>query len=486
MLFNSTNFLLFISIVFFSYWSIKKTKFQNLFLLIVSYVFYGWWDWRFLFLLLFISLTNYTIGILISKNNNHNRKHWLIAGLIINVGVLAFFKYFNFFVDSFIDLLAIFNYSIPNFSLKIILPIGISFYIFLSISYIVDIYKATTTAHKNIINVLLSLSFFPIILAGPIQRPTSLLPQIIQKRNFSYDHIVDGLRQILWGLIAKVVVADNLAFYVDNIFLNSSIYSGSTILLGTIFFSIQIYADFSGYSNIAIGIAKLFGLNLMKNFNYPYFSRNISEFWKRWHISLTTWFRDYVFLPITYSVSRKIRSDKVMFIDSNIIIYLIGMLITWLLTGLWHGTNYTFIMWGLIHGIFLWIYQIQRKPRKKILRKLGISSHGYIISTVERILTIMIILFAWIFFRSPNLKSALYNINSILTKFNTGIIEYNIPLLILLFLFIIFEWKFKTANFSEWVAQKHPFKRRLIYFLLFLVYFSFARFEDQNFIYFQF
>ena len=247
---------------------------------------------------------------------------------------MVFFKYNNFFIDGFIDLVSAFGYNLPLHTTKIILPLGISFYTFISLSYIIDVYKKTTSANKNIIEVLLSLSFFPIILAGPIQRPSSLLPQISSKRVFRYDQVTDGLRQILWGLFVKVVVADNLAFYVNDIFNNYPEYNGSTLFLGVLLYSVQIYADFSGYSNMAIGTAKLFGFNLMQNFNYPYFSRNILDFWKRWHISLTTWFRDYIFLPISFSISWKIKSEKVLYIHTDIFIYIVASILTWFLTGL--------------------------------------------------------------------------------------------------------------------------------------------------------
>ena len=310
MVFNSVEFAVFLPIVFGLYWIIvsKNLKQQNILLVITSYIFYGWWDWRFLFLLILLSLANYFIGLEIDKNQEGIKgKTWFIFGLVINLGVLGLFKYFNFFIDSFIDLISLIGYNLPRSTTKIILPLGISFYTFLSLSYLIDIQRKTLKANKNLEEVLLALSFFPIILAGPIQRPVSLLPQIGKKREFNYAQAADGLKQILWGLFTKVVIADNLAVLVDELFLNYSDYSGSTLFIGAIFYSIQIYADFSGYSDMAIGIAKLFGFSLMRNFAYPYFSRDITEFWKRWHISLVTWFRDYVFFPISFSVSWRLK-----------------------------------------------------------------------------------------------------------------------------------------------------------------------------------
>ena len=338
MSFNSIEFAIFLPIVFIAYWLLKNKnlRYQNILLLIASYVFYGWWDLRLLSLLIILSVSNYLIGIYINKNEiDRKRKNWMIAGLVINLGVLVIFKYFNFFIDSFIDLLSLAGYNLPRSTTKIILPVGISFYVFLSLSYILDIYKRTLNADKNIIEVLLSLGFFPIILAGPIQRPSTLIPQISQKREFNYDQTFDGLGQILWGLFVKVVIADNLALYADDFFHNYSNYSGSTLLLGAVFYTIQIYADFSGYSNMAIGVAKLFGFSLMRNFAYPYFSRDITEFWKRWHISLTTWFRDYLFLPLSFAVSWKIKGSKVFYIKTDLFIYIVASTVTWFLTGLW-------------------------------------------------------------------------------------------------------------------------------------------------------
>jgi len=259
--------------------------------------------------------------------------------------ILGIFKYFNFFINSFIDLAAVIGYDLPESTTKIILPLGISFYTFLSVSYLIEIYRKNLKADRNIFHVLLTLGFFPIILAGPIQRPISLLPQISARREFNYNQAVDGLRQILWGLFVKVVVADNLAVEVDNIFKNVTDAGGSTLFLGIVLYSVQIYADFSGYSNMAIGAAKLFGINLMRNFAYPYFARDITEFWKRWHISLTTWFRDYIFLPLSFNISWKIKTEKVLLIKSDHFIYITAGIVVWFLTGLWHGANYTFIIW---------------------------------------------------------------------------------------------------------------------------------------------
>lgn len=323
MLFTSINFAFFLLFVFVLYWFVlsRNLKAQNLFLLLSSYFFYGWWDRRFLFLLFFISALNYIIAIQIQKKDKIPlRKSLFITGLIINIGTLVIFKYLNFFIDEILHFVSLFGMKADRQTLNIILPIGISFYIFLSISYLIDVYQNKLIAVKNFFDALLTFNFFPIILAGPIQRPISLLPQIQKKRIFNYDTATDGLKQILWGVFMKVVIADKCAVNVNTIFSDSPTYSGSTLILGIFLFTVQIYADFAGYSNIAIGLGKLFGFNINKNFAYPYFAKDIREFWQRWNISLTNWFRDYVFLPIAYSVSRNIKTDRFNLIKTEFLI----------------------------------------------------------------------------------------------------------------------------------------------------------------------
>jgi alginate O-acetyltransferase complex protein AlgI len=490
MIFNSAEFAIFLFLVFLLYWLVTDNhlKAQNILLLVVSYIFYGWWDWRILFLLIFLSVTNYVIGISIENNKRgKSRKNWLIAALVINIGVLVVFKYYNFFIDSFIDLVSLIGYHLPRSTTKIILPIGISFYIFMSISYILDIYKEKLHACKSIIEVLLSLGFFPIILAGPIQRPSLLLPQITRKREFSYDQAVDGLRQILWGLFMKVVVADNLGYYVDKIFLNYSQYSGSTLLIGALYYAIQIYADFSGYSHIAIGTGKLLGFNLMRNFNYPYFSRNIAEFWKRWHISLTTWFRDYVFLPLSFSVSWRIKNERVLFMKSDLFIYVTASLVTWFLTGLWHGANYTFIIWGMIHGSFLIAYQWQKRPRKKLFKKFKINNNSWIIIVLETLITLVIIMIAWVVFRADNVPQALAYLSKLFSPSILSMPEvFSIKMVILIAILITLEWMQRDKEHAMQIGSvKSGFVRWGLYFGVIMVILFFGG-EQQDFIYFQF
>jgi D-alanyl-lipoteichoic acid acyltransferase DltB (MBOAT superfamily) len=490
MLFNSLDFAVFTIVVFLIYWLVvnKDIRKQNGFLLLANYFFYGYWDWRFLLLLIAVSLLNYTLGIQIDKSQKEaRRKALLMTGLVINIGILGVFKYYNFFIDSFIDFLALTGYHLHRSSAMIILPLGISFYTFLSLSYILDIYKRNLQADSNIIDVLISLSFFPIILAGPIQRPSTLLPQIKVSRKFDYMLATDGLRQILWGLFVKIVIADNIANTADDIFNNYSSYSGSTLLLGAVIYAIQIYADFSGYSNMAIGTGKLFGFRLMRNFDNPYFSRDITEFWKKWHMSLTTWFRDYLFLPISFAVSWKIKKAKVLFIETDLFIYIIASIITWTLTGLWHGANYTFLVWGMIHGGFLIIYQWQRKPRKKLFKSLGISNNNNILVFFESILTLSIVILAWIFFRSDSVHDAVAFLGRICSA-SLFSFPQTFPKIALGFSIIFFSIEFFQRQKQHALQIDNVNSQVLrwgIYLALVLVILLFAG-DGQKFIYFQF
>lgn len=492
MLFTSITFALFLFIVFILYWFVfnRKLRGQNIFLLVCSYIFYGSWDWRFLFLLFFISVSNYIIAIQIQKKDQKQiRKLLFITSLIINIGTLIIFKYFNFFIHGLIQLLSLFGMKANLQTLNIILPIGISFYIFLSLSYIIDVYQNKVKAVRNIFDVLLTLSFFPIILAGPIQRPISLLPQIQNKRIFNYDKTTDGLRQILWGVFMKIVIADNCAVHVNKIFIDSSAYLGSTLIIGIFLFTIQIYADFAGYSNIAIGIGKLLGFDIMQNFAYPYFSRDIREFWKRWNISLTTWFRDYVFLPIAYSISRNIKSDRFYLFKTEFLIYTIGIGVTWMLTGLWHGAKYTFIIWGLIQGLFLIINHVTAKPRKRLLKRLNIRNNNIILVIVDSLATFIIIMFSWIFFRANNVGHAFSYISQIFSKssFTKPEIRPSILFLNIIILFT-FEWLGRKQEHAFAVLDQKLaiFWRWSLYLFLLFDIGMYMYTEESPFLYFQF
>jgi len=490
MLFNSFEFAVFLPIVFLIYWLCFKNDFrkQNLFLLLASYFFYGWWDWRLLFLLIFLSLFNYFVGIKIDASITPNhRKSWLITGLVINLGVLWVFKYFNFFIEGFVDLVSLFGYDLKGTAINVILPLGISFYTFLSLSYLLDIHKKSLTADKNIIDVLLSLSFFPIILAGPIQRPATLLPQIKASRIFNYNQAVDGLRQILWGLFVKIAVADNMAHLANDIFLNYSDYAGSTLMIGALYYTIQIYADFSGYSHIAIGTASLLGFRLMKNFDYPYFARDITQFWKRWHISLTTWFRDYLFLPVSFSIAWRIKTKKVLLIKKDLFIYIIASLLTWLLTGLWHGANYTFLIWGLLHGLLLIFYRWQIKSRKRIQKKLKIDNDNILLSFTESMFTFLFVVITWVIFRSASVRESMEYIKGMFSPSlfsNPGdlpVIEIALALL-----FLIVELRQREKDHAlQFDKLNSAWVRWSIYASLVLIILLFGG-GAQQFIYFQF
>jgi D-alanyl-lipoteichoic acid acyltransferase DltB (MBOAT superfamily) len=490
MLFTKFEFAVFLPVVFLIYWLAfrEKVKARNLFLLFASYVFYGWWDWRFLLLLFSVSVFNYFTGILIhGRTDPAQKKIWLIMALVVNLGLLVFFKYFNFFIESFVDFISLFGYQIKGTSINLILPLGISFYTFLSVSYILDIYRGSLEPDRNIINVLLSLSFFPIILAGPIQRPATLLPQIRNARKFDYDQVSDGLRQILWGLFVKIAVADNLAPFADEIFAGFAGKPGSTLLAGALFYTVQIYADFSGYSHIAIGTANTLGIRLMQNFNYPYFSRDITEFWKRWHMSLTTWFRDYLFLPLSFSISWKIKKERVMLIKTDLFIYIIASLLTWFLTGLWHGANYTFLLWGLMHGFLLIIYHWQRKPRKRLFKRLDINGNGFLISFTEGLLTFFFVIVTWVIFRSDSAGSAFEYLGLIFSP-SLFTSPGDLPLreIGIAIVFIIGEFIQKSKPHALHLEGiKSPLLRWGIYAMLVIIILFFGG-GSQKFIYFQF
>ncbi len=494
MLYTSFTFALFLFTVFILYWFIfhRNLKVQNLFLLISSYFFYGWWDLRFLTLLFLISASNYLIAILIQKNDQKGRKLLFYMGLMINIGTLIVFKYFNFFINGFVHLISLFGVKVnfPNFN--IILPIGISFYIFLSISYIIDVYQHKLDAVRDFFSLSLTFSFFPIVLAGPVHRPISLLPQILKRRIFNCDQATDGLRQILWGLFMKIVLADNCAIYVNAIFSDYSKFSGSTLLIGIFLFTIQIYADFGGYSNIAIGIGKLLGFNIITNFAYPYFSRDIKEFWKRWNISLTTWFRDYVFLPIAYFVSRRIKSDHFYLIKTEYLIYTIGITATWILTGLWHGANYTFIIWGIIQGFFLVLYHVGARLRKRLLKRLKLSNTNNIFRFVETGFTFCIIMLSWIFFRAVSIEDAARYISVMFSSSIFTIPKFpgrreTLVIILLTVFFIIIEWLGKKQQYA--IAQlgitwKRPLRWAVYYVIICCIFYFVGK--EYQFIYFQF
>ena len=478
MLFNSINFAIFLPVVFVLYWLINKKPFQyqNILLLVSSYFFYACWDWRFLFLLVFSTLLDYFTGLQMHNAKNiQTKKIWFWLSISINLGFLGIFKYYNFFAESFAAAMSNFGLQVNPWTLKVILPIGISFYTFHGLSYVIDIYKNRISAEKNFIDYSVFVCFFPLLVAGPIERATHLLPQIKQKRTFDYEKAVDGLRQILWGLFKKIVIADQCAEYANQIFNNSNDYSGSTLAVGAVFFAFQIYGDFSGYSDIALGVARLFGIELLRNFAFPYFSRNIAEFWRRWHISLSTWFRDYLYIPLGGSkggIYQQIRNTFIIFIVS----------------GFWHGANWTFIIWGFLNALYIIPSIILKNNRNN----LDTVAHGKYLPSLKEFfamsLTFGLTVFAWIFFRSENLEHALNIISQIFshTLFTKPEI---IPkkFLFLLLIFMLIEWIGREQQFA--IAKLGTSYPRLIrwgfYYAIILAIFYFSG-SEQQFIYFQF
>ena len=482
MFFNSIDFAIFLPIVFLLYWFVtnKSLKSQNALIVISSYVFYGWWDWRFLSLIIFSTVVDYLVGQKLKTLVHHfKRKVLLWTSIIVNLGFLGFFKYYNFFLENFVDAFSLFGIQINTNSLNIILPVGISFYTFQTLSYTIDVYRKKLEPSEDFIAFSAFVCFFPQLVAGPIERATSLLPQFYRKRIFQYDKAVDGLRQVLWGLFKKIVIADNAAQIANLIFNNSSDYSGSTLVLGAIFFTFQIYCDFSGYSDIAIGTSRLFGFNLKQNFATPYFSRDIAEFWRRWHISLSTWFRDYLYIPLGGS-----RGGTWMKVRNTFIIFIVS--------GFWHGANWTFIIWGALNALYflpLLLFNRNRVNTNTVAEGKYLPSFKEFYQIVT---TFSLTVLAWVFFRSTNIGHALSYLSTIFSKslftvpnFNeTGISPRT---LILIAIFIVVEWLGRNEKFaiSKLDLKVNKTLRYFIYYLIIITLIIFKG-EEQQFIYFQF
>jgi D-alanyl-lipoteichoic acid acyltransferase DltB (MBOAT superfamily) len=481
MLFNSLDFAIFLPIVFILYWFIfkKNLRLQNLLIVFASYTFYGWWDWRFLSLIIFSTVVDYLLGIrLRTQQQQSKRKALLWTSIFVNLGFLGFFKYYNFFLENFIDAFSLFGMQINVNSLNVILPVGISFYTFQTLSYTIDVYNKKLEPTQDFIAFSAFVCFFPQLVAGPIERATNLLPQFYKKRSFEYHKAVDGMRQILWGLFKKLVIADNCAEFANQIFNNSADLNGSTLVLGAIFFTFQIYCDFSGYSDIAIGTSRLFGFDLKQNFATPYFSRDIAEFWRRWHISLSTWFRDYLYIPLGGS-----RGGTWMKIRNTFVIFLVS--------GFWHGSNWTFIIWGALNAIYFLPLLLTNNNRKN----LGIVAEGKILPTLRELISIIITftltVFAWIFFRAENVGHATEFISDIFSKslFHKPQIEDFAGFLstfIIIILFNIIEWNGRANEYAiRNIHKKSKLLRYLFYSFCVIIIILFSN-GEQNFIYFQF
>lgn len=478
MLFNSFEFAIFLPIVFFLYWFVFKNnrKQQNILLLVSSYSFYACWDYRFLFLLMFSTVLDYYSGLRIEAARSRlSKKTWFWTSICINLGFLMVFKYYNFFAETFAVFWNGFGFKIHPATLNVILPVGISFYTFHGLSYIIDVYKNKITAERDIVDYSVFVSFFPLLVAGPIERATHLLPQIKRERTYNYSQLADGLRQILWGLFKKILIADNCAMYAYMIFNNPQDYGGSTLVLGAIFFSVQIYADFSGYSDIALGTARLLGVDLLRNFAFPYFSRNIAEFWRRWHISLTTWFRDYLYIPLGGS-----RGNVWMKIRNTLIVFLVS--------GFWHGANWTFIVWGLLHACFFIPLLLTNKNRTNLNQ----VAEGRILPTFRELmsmtLTFTLVTFAWIFFRAPDILSAWTYIERIFTRTlfsKPTVLPMHVILMVTIF--FIIEWFGRSQPYAiARLGLRLPYPVRWGIYLLMCIAIVVMAGRETPFIYFNF
>ena len=473
MLFNSLDFAIFLTAVFILYWFVaqKNLKLQNVLLVISSYVFYGWWDWRFLLLIILSTVVDYLIGQrLETEEKQSKRKALLWTSFIVNLGFLGFFKYYNFFLENFVDAFSLFGMQINANSLNIILPVGISFYTFQTLSYTIDVYRKKLVTTKDFIAFSVFVCFFPQLVAGPIERAGNLIPQITKKRIFKESFFKEGIVQICIGLFRKIVIADTLHNYVDIVYGDITLYNSSSILLATFFYTFQIYFDFSGYSDIAIGTAKLFGIKFKQNFNLPYFSKSLTEFWRKWHMSLSFWLRDYLYI----SLGGNRRGIKITYRN---------LMVTMLLGGLWHGSSWNFIIWGGIHGVILIIEKLlNSKIKSKTINNL--SFFGYPI-------TFIIVLFSWIFFRAENLESSIFAISKIFqfnlsfpVFSNINIMSNSILVLCIGLLFDSYLY-FKKVNLED-LGSKLNLSKIIVFCSVIIMLINLFYSSSNNFIYFQF
>lgn len=482
MLFNSIDFAVFLPIVFMLYWFVfnRNIKSQNLLIVVASYFFYGCWDWKFLILIFISTIVDFLVGLgLLRTQQQKKRKVLLWVSIISNLGILMFYKYFNFFIDNFNEVFTFLGTSFHFKTLQIILPVGISFYTFQTLSYTIDVYRQKLKPTKDFIAFSAFVSFFPQLVAGPIERASNLLPQFFKARKFIYKEAVDGLKQILWGLFKKIVIADRCAFYVDSAFTESESHLGSNLALGVFFFAFQIYCDFSGYSDIAIGTSRLFGFNLKQNFNFPYFSRNIGEFWRKWHISLSTWFRDYLYIPLGGSKGSKLQNIKNIFI-------------VFLVSGFWHGAKWTFVFWGLIHSLLFLPLLLTKQNRKYM----DVVSKERVLPSLkdffQMTITFCLVAFTWIFFRANSLEHAFIYIEKMFSLTLFDFPKFNergqaLITLISVFILILFEWYGRKSQYAieNFGKQRHSFLRWSFYFILALIILLFYG-NEEEFIYFQF
>tara|TARA_R110000868_G_scaffold14457_5_gene67356 strand:- start:6349 stop:7782 length:1434 start_codon:yes stop_codon:yes gene_type:complete len=477
MFFNSFAFALFLPIVFILYWFVfNKTKSsQNALLIVASYYFYSCWDWRFLFLLVFSTFLDYYTGIQIEKStNNRIRKFWFWLSISINLSFLGVFKYYNFFASSFSELLNGVGLQSSPLLLNVVLPVGISFYTFHGLSYVIDIYLKRIKAEYNFIDYSLFVSYFPLLVAGPIERATHLLPQVKVKRTFDFEKAKEGVYQIIWGLVKKVVIADTCATYANAIFDHYESMNALSLMLGAVYFAFQIYGDFSGYSDMALGMSKLFGIDLLRNFNYPYFSRDIAEFWRRWHISLSSWFRDYLYIPLGGS-----KGSKLMQVRNVFIIFLVS--------GFWHGANWTYLAWGGINALYflpLLLLKSNRNNMDAVQLKWDCQSVQVVLHILS---TFLISCVAWVFFRAKTITDAVDYLKRMVVNgdFHSQYLDnerYNYEILILVFLFVITEWNCRTR--IEPISGKYSGIKAALCITAIIILGTYSDYKE--FIYFQF
>ena len=483
MLFNSISFLIFLPIVYGLYWWIQSWEnfkhtisVQNILLLIASYFFYAYWNIWFLGLLIFSTSLDYFSGLKIeSSATNQHKKIWFWLSICINLGLLGLFKYFNFISINLSELLGNFGWTYQPMLLLIALPIGISFYTFHGLSYVIDIYHDKIKAEKNILNYSLFVCFFPLLVAGPIERAQHLIPQLVQRKVFNRAKTINGLQQMLWGFFKKIVIADNCAVFVNQIFSDYENLNSSSLFIGAIFFSFQIYGDFSGYTDIALGAARLFGIELFNNFSYPYFSKSINEFWKRWHISLTSWFRDYIYIPMGGNRVNPIRK-------------IINTIVVFLISGFWHGANWTYISWGFLNSIFILPKTLSQKTQSIDSNKIA----NKVIGAIKMLLTFLTVSILWVFFRSKTVYDASKYLQNLVFKWNSILPDFNgrknaLVLSFIIFVFMIFEWIGKSHNCP--LVFTNSFKNKWLkwgfYYAIIFSILYFYRGNDQ-FIYFQF
>ena len=483
MLFNSIEFLIFLPIVFCIYWLLHRhLRWQNAFVVAASYLFYGWWDWRFLLLIAFTTACSYASGLAISSSQfkvgkwELKPKFFLWTNIVVNLLILGLFKYYDFFAQSFAD--AFLGGNADKMLLHLVLPVGISFYTFQALSYSIDVYRGTIKPTRDVVAFFAYVSFFPQLVAGPIERATSLLPQFEQGRKFDYRTTVDGLRQMLWGFFKKMVVADSCAIYVDNIFDHPDWFNGASLLLAAVLFTIQIYGDFSGYSDIAIGCAKLFGIKLRRNFNVPYFSRDIAEFWRRWHISLTTWFRDYIYIPMGGS---RVAKGRVA----------LNTLVIFLVSGLWHGANWTFVVWGAFHALLflpLILAGKNRKYRDVVAAGRALPSWSEL---GQMLLTFFLTVMGWILFRADSIEEAWkYYVHMFSTLFeDSPTLTSNMDawvVLVSVTVMTVVEWVNRGEEHEFYLQPHSRLLRWAGYIALIFMIGAFMVTNEMPFIYFQF